>query len=73
MPSSGDTKVSLDECPPVPTALVEYLETVFDLGPPQFDETVDRLRFRAGTAAIINFLRAHHDAQQSDGTMGKVL
>lgn len=73
MPSSGVPKDIHDECPPIPAALVEHLEAIFDLSPPRLEESTDALRYRAGVAAVIRFLRRHHELQQSDGAMGKVL
>ncbi len=53
----------MDKFPPIPTAVIEALETHFPDKSPDKKETIEDLKWRGGQSDVVRFLRRHYDDQ----------
>lgn len=61
--SKGNPSGLPKEAPPIPLALVEYLERTFPDRAAGEDDTVRSIRFRSGQVAVVRHLRAVYERQ----------
>jgi len=53
--------------PPVSAALLAALEVAFPATNPRPNETLGPIQYRAGSRAVVEFLKSHHANQQKLG------